>query len=116
FAFVRSRLGADDCEAEVRELVVESPFDFRANALLYLSRRLPPPGTPEFIERASAEAARLIEASDGGAFVLSTSLASMHAFHRALAAALPGRELLLQGSAPKRTLLEAFRSNGRAVL
>jgi ATP-dependent DNA helicase DinG len=116
FAFVRNRLGADDCEAEVRELVVDSPFDFRANALLYLSRRLPEPGAPDFIERASAEILRLVEASDGGAFVLSTSLASMRALHRTLERAVGDREVLLQGTAPKRALLDAFRRSGRAVL
>jgi ATP-dependent DNA helicase DinG len=116
FAFVRRRLGADQTEAEVRELVVDSPFDFRSNALLYLAKKLPPPGTAEFMEAASAEIAHLVEASDGGAFLLCTSLSSMAALHRKLRKRVGDRPLLLQGEAPKNALLERFQTSRRAVL
>jgi ATP-dependent DNA helicase DinG len=116
FRFIRKRLGADSCEAEVRELVVDSPFDFRAAARLYLTRRLPEPASPEFLAQATAEMVRLIEASDGGAFVLTTSLRSMRELHAELKPRLPGRAVLLQGSAPKRALLDSFQRSGSAVL
>jgi ATP-dependent DNA helicase DinG len=116
FAFTRGRLGAYECETEVRELVVDSPFDFAARALLYVPRGLPAPNDASFIERAQEEIRELVEASDGGAFVLTTSLRSMRALHDALSRTLGTRLLLVQGSAPKQALLSAFRRDGHAVL
>lgn len=116
FGFIKRRLGADASEAEVRELIVDSPFDYRRDALLYLAKKLPAPGSAGFIAAACSEIARLIEASDGGAFVLCTSLASMAALHRELRAAVGDRPLLVQGAAPKHALLDEFRRSRRAVL
>lgn len=116
FAFVRGRLGAVDCEAEVRELLVESPFDFRNSTRLYLGRRLPHPADPTFVPAACEEIVKLIEASDGGAFVLTTSLRAMREFYEVMKQRLEGRPLMMQGSAPKRALLSAFQSSERAVL
>lgn len=115
FAFARSRLGAYDCENEIRELVVESPFDFKNRALLYLPKDLPAPNDPSFVERAVEPVQRLIDASDGGAFVLTTSLRSMKQFHVLLSQRL-GRPVLVQGQAPKHALLASFRQSTRAIL
>lgn len=115
FAFARSRLGAYDCENEIRELVVESPFDFKNRALLYLPKDLPAPNDPSFVERAVEPVERLIEASDGGAFVLTTSLRSMKQFHALLSQRL-ARPVLVQGQAPKHALLASFRQSTRAIL
>jgi len=100
----------------VEELQVPSPFRFEEQALLYLPADLPLPDEPGFIAAAAERAHVLIEQSDGGAFVLTTSLRAMHAIHEALAARLSSRPLLLQGQAPKARLLERFRAAGNAVL
>ena len=115
FQFVRSRLGLSE-GAHVQELAVPSPFDFATRCALYLPRDLPAVGTEEFLERSSDRICELIEMTDGGAFVLTTSLASMRAFHRHLRARLSARLLLMQGERPKAALLSAFRQNGAAVL
>ncbi len=57
-----------------------------------------------------------MEAADGGAFVLTTSLRSMKQLHQGLITRMPGRRVLLQGSAPKHALLSAFRNATDAVL
>src|SRR5690606_33079686 len=116
FAFTRRRLGAIDCEAEVRELIVDSPFDFAKNALLYVPKHLPAPTQWSFIDAACAEILRLVEASDGGAFVLTTSYRSLRQLQAKLRPALGERPLLVQGGAPKHALLSAFRRSGHAVL
>jgi ATP-dependent DNA helicase DinG len=116
FAFARSRLGAVLGVAEVRELVVESPFDFASRALLYLPKDLPAPNDPEFVRAMAERSQHLIDAADGGAFVLTTSLRTMHAVHRLLAATNPTRTVLVQGQAPKHSLLASFRSQPRCVL
>ncbi|HWP09132.1 MAG TPA: ATP-dependent DNA helicase [Polyangiaceae bacterium] len=116
FGYVRSRLGLTGDALAVEELVVESPFDFPSQALLYTPRDLPAPASAEFTARAAARVAELIGIVGGGCFVLTTSLRSMRAFHAELVRRLPKHRLLLQGNAPKATLLGTFRAAGDAVL
>jgi ATP-dependent DNA helicase DinG len=116
FSYVRSRLGLTGEGLTVDEIVVESSFDFAKQALLYTPRDLPPPMASDFAERASARVAELVGIVGGGCFVLTTSVRSMRAFHGQLRALLPSHRLLLQGEAPKATLLGAFRAAGDAVL
>lgn len=116
FSFIRRRLGIDDQETGVSELVVASPFSFEENTLLYVPDDLPPPSHSTFGDRAAARIADLVAITGGGAFVLTTSLRAMRRLHRDLQARLGGRTVLVQGSAPKATLLGAFRSGEDAVL
>ena len=115
FAYLRSRLGLDGDDLSVEELEVPSPFDYEANALLYLPRDLPEPSDPAWLGAAEKRVAELIEASDGGAFVLSTSKRVMQSFHASLARTAR-RTVLVQGEAPKSALLEKFRQSSDAVL
>ncbi len=116
FAFFRSRIGLSGDAVPVTELVLESPFDFARNALLYTPKDLPPPGHPAFVDTAGERIAELIEITQGGCFVLTTSLRSMNALYAMLARRLPGRRLFVQGAAPKAALISAFRAAGDAVL
>jgi ATP-dependent DNA helicase DinG len=116
FDYVRSRLGLSGDAVRVDELIVESPFDFEKQALLYTPRDLPPPAAPDFLDRAATRVAELVGIVGGGCFVLTTSIRSMRAFHQQLRRLLPKHRLLLQGEAPKATLLGAFRASGDAVL
>ncbi len=116
FDFFRARLGLSDLSLPVDELVLPSPFDFPANALLYVARDLPEPRAPAFEAAMVARVIELIELTGGGAFVLTTSLRSMRAVHRALRERLPALRLFMQSEAPKGALLEAFRRHGDAVL
>jgi ATP-dependent DNA helicase DinG len=116
FAFFRSRIGLSGDVVPVTELVLESPFDFARNALLYTPKDLPPPGHPAFVDTAGERIAELIEITRGGCFVLTTSLRSMNALYAMLARRLPGQRLFVQGAAPKAALISAFRAAGDAVL
>lgn len=111
FAHFRERLGLD----QTRELLLDSPFDYERNALLYLPQDMPDTGSPDYTAAVVAAALPVIEASGGRTFILFTS-------HRALQEAA-GRlrgvidyPLLVQGEAPRHTLLEEFRALGNAVL
>jgi ATP-dependent DNA helicase DinG len=115
FAYLRSRLGLEGDDFPVEELEVPSPFDYETKALLYLPRDLPEPTEPAWLEAAERRIAELVEASDGGAFVLSTSKRVMQALYGALARAAK-RPVLVQGEAPKSALLEKFRRTPNAVL
>ena len=113
FDFAKARLGI----RRTRELVLEPHFDYQEQALLYLPQGLPDPNTAEFTAAAAEEVLRILELSRGRAFVLFTSFQQM----RQIFERVQGKvryPLLLQGTAPKRALLEQFQSpaNAGAVL
>jgi ATP-dependent DNA helicase DinG len=111
FSYLKQRLGLEDA----RELLLSSPFDFARQAVLYVPRRMPDPRAPTFVERATAEIARLLAISEGRAFVLFTSYAHMNAVAERLAGDVP-YPILMQGEAPKAALLDLFRRTPHAVL
>lgn len=108
-SYTRARLGLDEAE----ELIVSSPFDYTRQAMLYVPRDLPP--VHDGFSLATAERVReLLAITTGRAFLLFTS-------HRALREAtnrlakLPYPRLV-QGEAPRATLVDRFRSTPNAVL
>jgi ATP-dependent DNA helicase DinG len=111
FAYVRSRLGIERCE----EIQLASEFDFASQALLYLPLRMPSPKSVEFAAAAGREILDILRRTKGRAFVLFTSYAVLRAVQAALEGALE-YPLLVQGSAPRSTLLAQFRSTPHAVL
>ncbi len=98
----------------------ESPFDYPRQALLYAPRNLPEPNTSEYCAAIVSAAFPLVEASNGRAFFLCTSLRAMRRVHELLLEALAraglALPLLLQGEQSKNELLERFRRLGNAVL
>lgn len=123
FTYARRRLGAIGIYQPVDELVVESPFDFRKHALLYLAKDLPEPRNEGFSDLALPTIRELLLAANGGAFVLTTSYRVLQTLHQRLRAewtAMPWRDsppaLLVQGAAPKTQLLQSFKQAGNAVL
>jgi ATP-dependent DNA helicase DinG len=112
FHFAKARLGAPE---ETRELIVPSPFDFAGRAVLYLPRDLPEPKDPAFDAAATERVLDLVRVTGGGAFVLCTSNRVMKRIHDGLQGRWKGG-VLVQGEAPKHTLLERFREAGDAVL
>ena len=113
FDFAKTRLGI----RSPRELILEPHFDYEEQALLYLPAGLPDPNTNEFSGAAAAEILQILEASRGRAFVLFTSFQQMRQIFERVQGKLR-YPLLLQGTAPKRALLERFQSreNAGAVL
>src|SRR5829696_8513116 len=104
FNFIRERLGL----VEAEDLVAPSGYDYESQAVLYLPRRLPDPRSPEFIDAAAGEVIRVLNATEGRAFVLSTSFAGMNALYERVAGEVEF-PCYLQGTASKAGLLEKFR-------
>ena len=114
FHYLRSRLGIASTQAD--ELVVPSPFDTERMALLYTPRDLPEPSDATYLDAAAARTSELLDVTGGGAFVLSTSLRAMRQLAAELRRARPELSVLVQGEAPKGSLLARFRAHGHAVL
>ncbi len=106
--------------ANARSASWDSPFDFASQALLYIPERLPDPNTPEHTAAVVEAALPLIEAADGGAFMLFTSLRAMRDGHELLQRAFELRGLeypvLVQGEGSRSEMLVRFRDLGNAVL
>lgn len=111
FAHLRKRLGMD----EGREMVVPSHFRYPEQALLYLPPEMPDPREPGFQEAAARQMRRVLEISRGRAFCLFTSYSQMRELYERLLVEV-GFPLLLQGTAPRKALLEEFRRTPNAVL
>lgn len=111
FSFIRERLGLNSA----RDLIAESTFDYQSQALLYLPKRMPDPRSRDWAAAAAEEVVRIVNATDGRAFVLSTSLSGMQSLYDL---AMPELDFpcFLQGSAAKGRLLEKFRQTPNAVL
>jgi ATP-dependent DNA helicase DinG len=111
FTYVRSRLGVERGE----EIRLPSEFDYRRQAILYLPKRMPSPKTPGFADAAGSEVIEILRRTRGRAFVLFTSYAVLRAVQGAVERALD-YPVLVQGTAPRSTLLRQFRSTPHAVL
>jgi ATP-dependent DNA helicase DinG len=111
FDYMKGRLGIVDSA----EVVLPSEFDYREQSVLYLPRRMPEPRHPGFHDRAGDEVVEILQRTEGRAFVLFTSYATLRAVHLRLLAALP-YPLLVQGTQPRGVLLDRFRRTANAVL
>jgi len=116
FSHYQAQMGLQDATS----LYLQSPFDYEQQALLYAPTNMPDPNSQGYIEAVAAAALPVIQASQGRAFVLCTSLRAMREIHALLKDefANNGMEypLLLQGDSTRTELLDRFRTHGNAVL
>lgn len=111
FDFVRERLGLPEADS----LVAPSGYDYENQAVLYLPRKMPDPRAPQWADDAAAEVIKILNVTEGRAFVLSTSFAGMNSLYERVAGEVDF-PCFVQGSASKAGLLEKFRATPHAVL
>ncbi len=111
FEHMRRRLGL----SEARELVVPSHFRYGEQAVLYLPPAMPDPREAEFPEAAAHCIQQVLAITRGRAFCLFTSYSQMRDLYERLLPVLDF-PILLHGTAPRKALLEEFRSTPNAVL
>jgi ATP-dependent DNA helicase DinG len=109
--------GLDDATA----LRLGSPFDYAAHARLYVPARFPKPNEPGHPVAVAELAARCAAALNGRTFVLTTTLRALPLVAETLRVGLDAAgagdvEVLVQGSGPKRALLQRFLAARAAVL
>lgn len=108
---IKQRLGITGA----RELVVPSHFRYAEQALLYLPPEMPDPRADNFTGAVVEKIREVLEITRGRAFCLFTSYSQMRQVHEQLLART-GFPLLLQGTAPRKALLDEFRVTPNAVL
>ena len=111
FNFIRDRLGLDAAD----DLIAESSFDYESQAILYLPAKMPDPRSNEWSRAAADEVLNILQATEGRAFVLSTSFAGMQSLFESVRFEID-YPCLVQGSAAKGQLLKKFRETPNAVL
>ena len=113
FNFIKDRLGLDNSKTDT--LLAPSSFDYQKQAIIYLPKAMPEPRSPEFNQMAANEIIKLLNITNGRAFVLSTSNASMNTLFE-LVSMRVNFPCFVQGSMSKAGLLERFRKTPNAVL
>jgi ATP-dependent DNA helicase DinG len=120
FRFLANRLGLDDPALAPTTGVYASPFTYPRQAILVIPTDIPAPNADagSHLQSVVRIALDVIDASDGGTFVLFTS----HRDVRLAATELRARgierrwPLLVHGDDGRDALLRRFRESGRAVL
>ncbi len=103
-----------------RVMQVGSPFDYEAQAALYVPEHFPKPNDPSHVRHVAQLAAEAVRTLGGRTLVLTTTLNAMRSIGEYLQTQLDAFahvEVLVQGQSPKRLLMERFRegaSEGRA--
>lgn len=115
FSYIQSRLGVPD----PRTLQLGSPFNYQEQATLYIETDLPEPNDLRFLPAACEKIIKYLRFTNGGAFVLFTSYKMLIEAANLLRPRIEemGLPMLVQGQgAPRKLLLERFRTSENAVL
>ena len=99
-----------------RGIDVGSPFSYRAQAMVYVARRLPPPGRDGLGPQQIEEICSLLQAADGATLGLFSSRRAAEAAAAAARERLPGLPILCQGDEQLGALRERFASEPRTSL
>lgn len=102
---------------QARVLRVGSPFDYSRQSAIYVPANLPRPADPGHALAVADSVARWAECLGGRTMVLTTTLKALRAIGDALQSAFDnssGIEVLVQGTMPKRVLIERFRNGNSA--
>ena len=127
--FTSATLGDDDALSwftesagltEAVTLRVGSPFDYAAHAKLYVPAAFPKPNEPGHPVAVAKLAARCARALGGRTFVLTTTLRALQTVGDQLRVEFDSAgdaiQILLQGQAPKRQLIQQFLAQPRSIL
>ncbi|MDM0013628.1 ATP-dependent DNA helicase [Variovorax sp. J22P168] len=117
----RLRWFTEPCGLEGAEVLrVHSPFDYAAQAALYVPRAFPKPNDPAHSQQVALLAARGAATLGGRTLVLTTTLRALRTIGDAMKAQFERLEVglrpdvLVQGELPKRVLMDRFREGAIA--
>jgi ATP-dependent DNA helicase DinG len=113
----RLRWFTEPCGLESAQVLrVSSPFDYPAQAALYVPRQLVKPNDPAHSAQVAQLASDAARRLGGRTLVLTTTLRALRAIGDVMKQQLDGSgiEVLVQGEWPKRHLMERFRDGAQA--
>jgi ATP-dependent DNA helicase DinG len=112
FTYIKSRLGLD---APV-ELLLDSPFDFENQAMLYIASGLDDQQAAGYQEKFDEELKSVLSITQGRTLVLFTSYSQLRKSAETLRREMPELGFLCQGEMPPYRLIEQFKGVPNAVL
>ncbi len=112
FTYIRNRLGLD----APKELLLDSPFDFEKQALVYIATGLDDQKASGYQERFDAELHAVLTITKGRTLVLFTSYGQLRKSAETMRQELAGPVILCQGEMPSYRLIEQFKAAPQAVL
>ncbi len=115
FAFVSSRIGLPEAE----ELLIESPFDYQRQALVYIPDDIPEPNQRGYQQAVEQTLIELCVAAGGRTLALFTANGALKQTYAAIQEPLEEHEIAVLGQGidgSRRALLERFKDSPRTVL
>lgn len=113
FNYIKDRLGLED--EKTQSLIAPSSFNYEKQAIIYLPKTMPDPRSPDFTNAAVNEIVKLLQITEGRAFVLSTSVSAMNALYELVSLRI-NFPCFVQGSMSKTGLLDRFKATRNSVL
>ncbi len=113
FEFIKERLGFQPD----KELMLDAPFDYPNQALLYVPSDLPEPGseTGNYVEELSVRCRELILASGGKTFVLFTNYALLNQIYEKMDEWGVPFPLIRQGDLPTGLMIKKFKEKPSVI-
>ncbi len=112
FTYIKNRLGLD----APQELLLDSPFDFEKQALLYIAPNLDDQQASGYQERFDAELHAVLTITRGRTLVLFTSYGQLRKSAETMRREFPDLGILCQGEMPAYRLVEQFKATPNVVL
>ena len=113
-SFIENRLGVDGA----LELILDSPFDYAKNVLMYLPQGIPDPAKEvgSFKDNICDHIISMYDIMGGRIFALFTSYSMLNAAAADIATKREDINILKQGDLPRYVLLDVFKKNCDSVL
>jgi ATP-dependent DNA helicase DinG len=112
FNYIKGRVGLD----APTDLLLDSPFDFENQAMLYISPGLDDQQASGYQERFDRELMAILGITQGRTLVLFTSYGQLRKTRETLRSAMPDLGILCQGEMPAYRLIEQFKEQPNVVL
>jgi ATP-dependent DNA helicase DinG len=115
FTALKQAIGLNHRNLFLKETIHKSPFNYRENCLLYLTKDVSDYREADYINDLTDEIEKLLLASNGHAAVLFTSYKTMRVVHSRLKERNPDmKDFVLERSSS--TAIEKFKASGNGVL
>ncbi len=119
FKFFRETIGLHQIPAaRLSELILDSPFDYKRQAIIGIPNDIPEPNESGYVSALEENILKTVEISDGRALILFTSYSLLDNIYQRLEARITqlGYTCLKQGMDNRHSLLEAFKKDKTSVL